>query len=91
MSPVNDGGPTPASRHVLGTLRMGTDPKTSVTDAFCKLHDLDNVWSADGAPFPTGSGYNPTLTIQAMALRTAGAIVDPQRPESVIERDVTAA
>ena len=91
VSPVNDGGPTPASRHVLGTLRMGTDPKTSVTDAFCKLHDLDNVWSADGAPFPTGSGYNPTLTIQAMALRTAGAIVDPQRPESVIERDVTAA
>jgi choline dehydrogenase-like flavoprotein len=86
VAPVNDGGVTPASRHVLGTLRMGNDPKTSVTDAFGKLHDLDNVWSADGAPFPTGSGYNPTLTIQAMALRTAGAIVDPQRPDAVIER-----
>jgi len=88
VAPINDGGPTPSSRHVLGTLRMGTDRKASVTDAFGKLHDLENVWSADGAPLPTGSGYNPTLTIQALALRTAGAIVDPQRPDTVIEREV---
>ena len=47
----------------MGTLRMGDDPATSVTDAFCKFHDLDNLYSADGALFPTGSGYNPTLTI----------------------------
>lgn len=86
VAPPNDGGPTPTSAHIMGTLRMGTDPATSVTDAFCKLHDLENVYSADGAPFPTGSGYNPTLTIQALALRTAGAMVDPQRPEAVIER-----
>jgi choline dehydrogenase-like flavoprotein len=86
VAPPNDGGPTPTSAHIMGTLRMGTDPATSVTDAFCKLHDLENVYSADGAPFPTGSGYNPTLTIQALALRTAGAMVDPRRPEAVIER-----
>lgn len=88
VAPPNDGGVTPASSHIMGTLRMGTDPATSVCDAFCKLHDLDNVYSADGAPFPTGSGYNPTLTIQALALRTAGAIVDPQRPDAVVERSV---
>lgn len=86
VAPPNDGGPTPTSSHIMGTLRMGTDPATSVTDAFCRLHDLENVYSADGAPFPTGSGYNPTLTIQALALRTAGAMVDPRRPEAVIER-----
>ena len=86
VSPPNDGGVTPDSAHVLGTLRMGSDPATSVTDAFGKFHDLDNLYAADGSVFPTGSGYNPTLTIQSMALRTAGAMVDPQRPETVIER-----
>jgi len=87
VAPVNDGGATPASSHILGTLRMGNDPAASVTDAFGKFHDLDNLYSADGAPFPTGSGYNPTLTIQSLALRTAGAIVDPLRPDAVVERD----
>ena len=87
VSPPNDGGITPTSAHILGTLRMGNDPATSVTDAFGKFHDLDNLYSADGAVLPTSSGYNPTLTIQSMALRTAGAMVDPLRPESVIERE----
>jgi gluconate 2-dehydrogenase alpha chain len=88
VSPLYDGERTPGSRHVMGTLRMGTDPRRSVTDAFCKFHDLENLYAADGAPFPTSSGYNPTLTIQALALRTAGAMVDPRHPESVIERDL---
>lgn len=87
VAPINEGGATPSSRHIMGTLRMGSDPRTSVTDAFCKFHDLDNLYSADGAPMPTSSGYNPTLTLQALAMRTAGAIVDPARPESVIEGD----
>jgi choline dehydrogenase-like flavoprotein len=34
--------------------------------------------------FPTSSGYNPTLTIQALALRAAGAMLDPQRPDAVL-------
>jgi len=87
VSPIYDGGRTPSSRHVMGTLRMGGDPRRSVTDAFCKFHDLDNLYSCDGAPFPTSSGYNPTLTLQALALRTAGAMIDPQRPQSVVERE----
>jgi len=88
VAPVYEGGPTPSSRHIMGGLRMGTDPKRSVTDAFARFHDIENLYSADGAPLPTSSGNNPTLTIQALALRTAGAIVDPQRPEAVIERDL---
>ncbi|HZR83802.1 MAG TPA: GMC family oxidoreductase [Candidatus Binatia bacterium] len=85
VSPRYDGGVTPSTRHVLGTARMGEDPRTSVLDRFQKFHDLDNLWEVDGGALPTSSGYNPTLTIQALSLRAAGAIVDPNRPEAVIE------
>jgi gluconate 2-dehydrogenase alpha chain len=86
VAPNYDGGQTPTTAHIMGTLRMGDDPRTSVVDRWCRFHDLENLYSADGAPFPTGSGYNPTLTIQALALRTAGAMVDPARPEGMVER-----
>jgi choline dehydrogenase-like flavoprotein len=88
VAPIYEGNATPNSSHIMGTLRMGTNPATSVTDGFCKFHDLDNLYSVDGAPFPTSSGYNPTLTIQALASRTAAAIVNPAQPVSVIEKDV---
>src|SRR5207248_10715244 len=45
----------PSSRHVMGTLRMGADPTTSVTDGGGKFHDLDNLWACDGSVFPTSS------------------------------------
>lgn len=61
----------PTSRHVLGTLRMGTDPAASVTRPDGRFHDVDNLYCVDGAVFPTGGGWNPTLTIVALALRTA--------------------
>ncbi|MCW5891170.1 MAG: GMC family oxidoreductase [bacterium] len=61
----------PTSRHVLGTLRMGTDPAASVTRPDGRFHEVDNLWCVDGAIFPTGGGWNPTLTIVAMALRIA--------------------
>ncbi len=74
----------PTSHHLMGTLRMGSDPAASVCDAFGKLHDLENVYCADGGVFPTSSGFNPTLTIQALALRAAGNIVFPGSPERVL-------
>ncbi len=86
VAPIYEGGPTPTSRHIMGTLRMGRDPRLSVVDAFGRFHDLENLYSCDGAPFPTSSGYNPTLTIQALALRTAGAMVDPRRPDALLPR-----
>jgi len=55
----------------MGTARMGTDPATSVVDATHRLHDLDNVYIADGSVFASSGGFNPTLTIMALALRTA--------------------
>jgi choline dehydrogenase-like flavoprotein len=75
----------PVSRHILGGLRMGTDSTASVCDAFGKFHDLDNLYCADGGVFVTGSGYNPTLTIIALALRMAGAIVSQGAPERVLK------
>jgi len=72
------------SRHVMGTLRMGDDPTTSVCDRAGKLHDLGNVWAADGSLFPTSSGFNPTLTIQALALWVGANIVSPADPTTVL-------
>lgn len=64
------GGP-PTSRHVKGTLRMGADPTTSVTRPDGRFHGVDNLYCCDGSVFPTGGGWNPTLTIIAVALKTA--------------------
>ena len=66
--------PIPRSRHPMGGLRMGTDPQTSVCDPFGKFHDLDNLYCMDGGVMVTGSGYNPTLTLIALALRSAAAL-----------------
>jgi choline dehydrogenase-like flavoprotein len=60
--------------HVMGTARMGDDPTTSVVDGTGKLHDVDNVYVADGSTFASSGGFNPTLTIMALALRTAMAL-----------------
>ncbi len=76
----------PSSKHILGTLRMGADPARSVTDPFGRFHEVDGLYATDGSVFPSSSGYNPTLTLQALALRAAGAMVDPDRPDSVVER-----
>ncbi len=57
--------------HQNGTCRMGFDPRTSVLDANCKTHDLDNVYVVDAACFPSASAVNPSLTIIANALRIA--------------------
>jgi gluconate 2-dehydrogenase alpha chain len=73
----------PVSRHIMGTTRMGTDPRTSVCDPWQRLHDVDNVVVADSSVFPTSTGYGPTLTIVALAVRAARALADlePLRSE----------
>jgi gluconate 2-dehydrogenase alpha chain len=57
------------SRHIMGTCRMGEDPRTSVFDPWHHLHDVENVLCTDSSVFPTSTGYGPTLTIVALALR----------------------
>jgi choline dehydrogenase-like flavoprotein len=67
----------PGSAHIMGTLRFGADPSTSVCDADGRFHDVGNLYAADGALFPTSSGFNPTMTIVALATRVGAAIVSP--------------
>lgn len=57
--------------HHLGTARMGLDPRRSVVNADCRVHDMANLYIAGGAVFPTSSQANPTLTVVALALRLA--------------------
>ncbi len=59
------------THHVLGTARMGTDPETSVVDPDCRTHDVSNLWICDGSVWPSVGAVNPSLTIEALALRTA--------------------
>ncbi len=74
----NTGSPAgiPESRHNMGTVRMGTDPTTSVVDPAGRLHQLDNVVVTDSSVFVTSSGYGPTLTLVALAARAAHLLAD---------------
>ena len=60
--------------HLNGTARMGFDRKSSVVNADCRSWDIPNLWICDGSVFPTVGGVNPSLTIQAIACRTADRI-----------------
>lgn len=71
---LGPGDPTPISRHIMGTARMGTDPRTSVCDQWQRLHDVENVVITDSSVFPTSTGYGPTLTIVALAIRASRAL-----------------
>lgn len=61
--------------HVFGTARMGVDTTRSVVDPELRSHDHPNLWITDASVFPTsGAGESPSLTIMALAIRTADAI-----------------
>jgi choline dehydrogenase-like flavoprotein len=60
--------------HFIGTSRMGRDPADSVVDSECRVHGYDNLYIVSSSVFPSSGQANPTLTIVALALRTAGII-----------------
>jgi choline dehydrogenase-like flavoprotein len=66
-------GSTP-SQHQSGTCRMGNDPNTSVTNRYGQLHEIDNVFIADGSLHVNNGGYNPALTILALGYWVGGYI-----------------
>ncbi len=66
---------TPLFVHLMGTTRMGNDPKNSVVDKDLKSHDLENLYICGNSVFPTGGASNPTLTTQALAARLAGHLI----------------
>ena len=73
--------PTPVapqtnSVHMLGTCRMGNDPKTSVTDRFHRAHDVRNLFICDGSSLVTSTRGQPTETICALAFRAGEKIAE---------------
>jgi choline dehydrogenase-like flavoprotein len=60
--------------HLLGTCRMGNDPKTSVIDADHRTHDVKNLFLCDGSSLVTSGRGQPTMTIEALAFRAADRI-----------------
>lgn len=69
-----------SASHVLGTCRLGRDPATSVADADGFAHEVPNLAFADGSLLPSsGSGDSPSLTIMALAVRTADRLIERAR------------
>jgi choline dehydrogenase-like flavoprotein len=62
------------SPHLLGTCRMGNDPRTSVIDRYHRTHDIRNLFLCDGSSLVTSGRGQPTMTIQALAFRAADHI-----------------
>jgi choline dehydrogenase-like flavoprotein len=62
--------------HEVGTVRMGSDPKTSALNSFCQAHDVKNLFVTDGAAFSTNPDKNPTPTILALSWRASEYLLD---------------
>lgn len=65
--------------HLVGTCRMGNDPRTSVVDQYCRSWDVPNLWICDGSVMVTQGAANPAITISAIAARTADYITSEAR------------
>ena len=72
---VGDRIPLAGVAHQNGTIRFGSDPKTSALDVNCKAHDVDNLYVVDGSFFPSSAAVNPALTIMANALRVGDHLI----------------
>ena len=62
--------------HQCGTLRMGKNPRNSVLDPYCRVHEIKNLRVVDASFFPSSGAMNPALTIAAQALRVADNMTD---------------
>jgi choline dehydrogenase-like flavoprotein len=69
--------------HLMGTARMGNDPRTSVVDQWGKSHDVPNLFIYDGSVFVTSGAANPTATITAIALRAVKHLIAERRNQEV--------
>jgi choline dehydrogenase-like flavoprotein len=61
----------PVGGHHIGTARMSAHSRCGVVNPQCRTHDVENLYIAGSAVFPTSGSANPTLTIVAMAIRIA--------------------
>ncbi len=75
-SPLRRGDVDLFTVHVMGTCRMGTEPRTSVTGPYGEHHLVRNLFISDASLFPTPIGVNPQVTIMALASRSAQYMLD---------------
>jgi choline dehydrogenase-like flavoprotein len=71
--------PIGGTAHQAGTVRFGTDPKSSALDLNCKAHELDNLYVVDAGFIVSIGAVNPTLTIIANALRIGDHLAERLR------------
>lgn len=69
--------------HEVGTTRMGNDPKTSVTNKFNQLHDVNNVFIVDAGPFVSQADKNCTWTILALSWRASDYIIEQLKQQNI--------
>jgi len=69
--------------HEVGGAIMGAEAKRSVVNRWSQTWDVPNLFLTDGAPFASNADKNPTLTIMALAWRTADHIVDRLRKKEL--------
>jgi choline dehydrogenase-like flavoprotein len=75
--------PTDGGVHLLGTARMGDNPRDSVVDRYHRAHDVPNLFICDGSSFVTSGRGQPTMTIQALAFRAADHIAKFARSHEI--------
>jgi choline dehydrogenase-like flavoprotein len=68
--------PVAGVAHQAGTCRMGADPETSVLNADCRAHELDNLYVVDTSVFPSIGAVNPALTAMANSLRVGDHLLE---------------
>jgi choline dehydrogenase-like flavoprotein len=71
--------------HAVGSLRMGTDPRTSPLDRSSRFRGVENLWVTDGSFMPRSAAVNPSLTIAANALRAAEHVAGARILERRVE------
>ncbi len=62
--------------HEVGTVRMGSDPKTSALNGYQQAHDVKNLFVVDAGAFPSQGDKNVTWTILAASMRTSDYIAE---------------
>ena len=62
------------SFHLMGTARMGDSPKTSTLTPEGEAWDVGGLYVMDASTFPSASGVNPMISIEAIAYRNASLL-----------------
>ena len=69
--------------HEVGGAMMGHDPAKSVVNQFCQAHEIDNLFVTDGACFVSNADKNPTLSIMAIAWRSADYLIEQLNQKAI--------